>query len=40
MSKEQQKIIIYQEPNGKTAIEVNLAEETVWLTQTQMAGLF
>ncbi len=40
MSKEQQKIIIYQEPDGKTAIEVNLAEETVWLTQAQMAELF
>jgi len=40
MSKEQQKIIIYQEPDGKTAIEVNLAEDTVWLTQAQMAELF
>jgi len=40
MSKEQQKIIIYQEPDGQTAIEVNLAEETVWLTQAQMAELF
>jgi hypothetical protein len=40
MSKEQQKIIIYQEPDGKTAVEVNLAEETVWLTQAQMQTLF
>ena len=40
MSKEQQKIIIYQEPDGKTAIEVNLSEESVWLTQAQMAELF
>ena len=40
MSKEQQKIIIYQEPDGKIAVEVNLAEGTVWLTQAQMQVLF
>ncbi len=40
MSKEQQNIIIYQEPDGKTAVEVNLAEDTVWLTQAQMQALF
>ena len=40
MSKEQQKIIIYQEPDGKAAVEVNLAEDTVWLTQAQMQALF
>jgi len=41
MSKEQEeKIIIYQEPGGKTAVEVNLAKETVWLTQAQIQALF
>ncbi len=40
MSKEQQNIIIYQEPDGKTTVEVNLAEDTVWLTQAQMQALF
>jgi len=40
MSKEEQKIIIYEEPDRKTAIEVNLFEDTVWLTQAQLAELF
>ena len=31
---------LYQNPNGETALEVRLEEETVWLTQKQMAGLF
>jgi hypothetical protein len=33
-------IIIYQAPNGETQLEVRLEEETVWLTQAQMALLF
>jgi len=33
-------IVIYQAEDGKTALEVNLREETVWLTQKQMAALF
>ena len=38
--KEDQKIVIYQTPDGKTQIDVRLENETVWLTQTQMAQLF
>lgn len=38
MSEEQ--IIIYQTPNGLTAIDVKLENETVWLTQNQMVILF
>ena len=38
--KEDQKIVIYQTPDGKTQIDVRLEDETVWLTQTQMAELF
>ena len=38
--KEDQKIVIYQTPDGKTQIDVRLEDETVWLTQTQMAQLF
>ena len=38
--KEDQKIVIYQTPDGKTQIDVRLEDETVWLTQTQMAKLF
>ena len=33
-------IIIYQSEDGKTNVEVLLADETVWLTQQQLAGLF
>ena len=33
-------IIIYQTDNGNTAIDVRLENETVWLTQAQMATLF
>lgn len=32
-------IILYQ-PNDEVKLEVRLAEETVWLTQAQMAELF
>ena len=33
-------ILIYQSPDGKTRIDVTLANETVWLSQAQMAELF
>jgi len=33
-------ILIYQNPDGCIKIEVRLEEETVWLTQDQMAALF
>ena len=33
-------IIIYQNPEGNIKIDVRLEEETVWLTQAQMATLF
>lgn len=33
-------IIIYQTEDGRTAIETRLENETVWLTQAQMAELF
>ncbi len=33
-------ILIYQSPDGKTRIDVTLADETVWLSQAQMAELF
>ncbi|NOQ68042.1 type II toxin-antitoxin system death-on-curing family toxin [Patescibacteria group bacterium] len=33
-------IIIYQSKNGEVDLEVNLREETVWLTQAQIALLF
>ncbi|MET4083621.1 hypothetical protein ABIB40_003593 [Pedobacter sp. UYP30] len=33
-------IIIYQTSNGTTAIDVKLKNDTVWLTQAQMAVLF
>ena len=37
---EQDKIIIYQTEDGQTQIDVRLENETVWLTQAQMAELF
>ena len=33
-------IIIYQSADGKTKIDVKLENETVWLSQQQMALLF
>ena len=33
-------ILIYQTEDGKTKVEVIFDEETVWLTQDQMAELF
>lgn len=37
---EQDKIVIYQTEDGQTQIDVRLENETVWLTQAQMAELF
>ena len=36
----QSNILIYQTEDGVTKIETRLLEETVWLTQAQMADLF
>jgi len=33
-------IIIYQTPDGTTNLDVRLADETIWLTQAQIAELF
>jgi len=37
---QQSDIIIYQSDDGITRIETRLENETVWLTQAQMAELF
>ena len=36
----QEEIVIYQTPDGRTALEVRLQGDTVWLNQAQMAELF
>ena len=36
----QGEIVIYQSENGNTKIDVRFVDETVWLTQQQMAELF
>jgi len=33
-------IVLYEAPNGEITFEVALQEETVWLSQEQMALLF
>ena len=33
-------IIIYQTEDGQTQVDVRLEDETVWLTQKQIAELF
>ena len=38
--KEQEQIVIYQAKDGQTQIDVQLKEETIWLTQKQMSELF
>jgi len=40
MSEPNNEILIYQNQDGKIKIDVRLEEETVWLTQEQMAKLF
>ena len=37
---EENKIVIYQTEDGQTQIDVRLENDTVWLTQAQMAALF
>ena len=37
---EENKIVIYQTDDGQTRIDVRLENDTVWLTQAQMAELF
>ncbi len=37
---EKNNIVIYQSDDGKTKIDVKLENETVWLSQQQMAELF
>ena len=37
---DENKIVIYQTEDGQTQIDVRLENETVWLTQAQMAALF
>jgi hypothetical protein len=37
---EENKIVIYQTEDGQTQIDVRLEDNTVWLTQSQMADLF
>ena len=39
-NKNQGEIVIYQTDNGTTKIDVRFVDETVWLTQQQMAELF
>ena len=34
------RIIIYQSSDGKAKLEVKLQEDTIWLSQKQMAELF
>ena len=37
---DQGEIVIYQTDDGETKIDVRFVDETVWLTQQQMADLF
>jgi len=39
-SSEKGQILLYQDRDGKTEVEVSLRDETVWLSQKQMASLF
>ena len=40
MQEPNSEILIYQNPEGNIKIDVRLEEETVWLTQPQIAVLF
>jgi hypothetical protein len=39
-SKNDSELVIYQTEDGRTRVEVRLENETVWLTQKQLAELF
>jgi len=40
MEKNKSEILIYQTEDGVTKIDVQMEDETVWLTQAQMLELF
>jgi len=40
MTEQSNNIIIYQTPSGKTQIDVQLQNNTIWLTQKAMGELF
>ena len=41
MNKEMEsQIVIYQDENGEVNVDVQLYDDTVWLTQNQLAKLF
>ena len=40
MQEPNSEILIYQNPEGNIKIDVRLEEETVWLSQAQIANLF
>ena len=40
MEKQESSIIIYTTEDGSTNLQVKMENETVWLTQSQMAELF
>jgi len=40
MTDKNNQIIIYNTKDGETKIEVRMKDETVWLSQKQMAELF
>ena len=40
MNSEHGEIVIFQAEDGKTALEVHLEQETVWLTEKQISFLF
>ena len=40
MQEENTKIVIYQKENGDTGIDVRFENESVWLSQAQVASIF
>ena len=40
MEENKSQIVIYQTENGETKLDVHFQDETVWLSQVQMAELF
>lgn len=40
MTNQNERVVLYQTPDGTTALEVHFTGETVWLSQAQMVDLF
>jgi prophage maintenance system killer protein len=39
-NKKEEQVVIYQTEDGSTILKINIADDTIWMTQSQMVALF